>query len=395
MIQIIPKGLVADFKKELQETFTKYSSTSIKEVSEQSIKKVVDQAVRVWCYIYEKQRIQSSMSSQPFSYWVNIPAYEMNQKFRSAVPEFLPILKFRYTYFIDILEKYGYIEKNNSYSNLYHYTKSYRVCVEKMVDYDFYNQPKIYRMKEDWIREYPESKSLIENHYYSDLDIDGALKYIESMKGIGYKGRVVDDIRIFRWRRELYNIKQKHFWFSKSASGRFYSTYTNLPAPLRKFITFENKNLKTLDLKNAQPLFLAHLIKHDGMIEACKNGVFYEKILQNIPNLSRVKLKELVYKTILFDPKEIRMDLDFVKLVDRIFPEMIQKINEFKKDKKVWLELQKIESSIFIDSMKEVQFPYLTCHDSISVAPAYLQEATTKLKKELEKRGYECVIDID
>jgi len=395
MIQIIPKGLVADFKKELEATFTKFSSTSTKEVSEHSIRRVVDQAVRVWCFIYEKQRIQSSMSSQPFSYWVNIPAYEMNQKFRSAVPEFLPVLKFRYTYFTDFLERYGYIEKNHSYSNLYHYTKSYRVCVEKLGEYDFYNQPKIYRMKEDWIREYPENKSLIENHYYSDIDIDGALKYIEGMEGIGYKGRIVDKVRIFRWRRELYNIKQKHFWFSKSASGRFYSTFTNLPQPLRKFITIENRNLKTLDLKNAQPLFLAHLIGHREMIEACRKGVFYEKILQNIPNLSRVKLKELVYQTILFNPKETRMDLDFVKLVDRVFPEMIQKINDFKKDKKVWLELQKIESSIFIDSMKDVEFPYLTCHDSISVAPAYLDEATEKLEGELKRRGYECVIDID
>jgi len=74
---------------------------------------------------------------------------------------------------------------------------------------------------------------------------------------------------------------------------------------------------------------------------------------------------------------------------------MIQKINDFKKDKKVWLELQKIESSIFIDSMKDVEFPYLTCHDSISVAPAYLDEATEKLEGELKRRGYECVIDID
>lgn len=394
MNQIIPAGIEEAFRQELKHTFIRFSSTARIEVSEKSIQRVINQGVRLWCYIYEKQRIQSSLSARPFDYYVNIYSIELRDKFRTAIAEFTPVLKFSYTYFTDILEKYGFIEKNNSYSNIYHYTKSYRVCIDKLENYTYYNQPRIYRNEMDWIREYSAHKLLIQNHYRSIIDVEGAIAYIKSLKGFGYKDKIVDDIRIFRWLREVYNIQQKQFWFGVSDSGRFYSTYTNLPSFIRKFIKFDDDEMATLDLRNAQPLFLSHLINHTQMKESCSQGVFYDKLVEKTPNIPRQKMKEMIYRLILFNENPIKKEHAFARLVDSVYPNLIDKINDCKKNNKLWLELQKIESSIFIDGVKSIDYPYLTIHDGLSVPKKYLQQTKTLLEKIIKEKGYIGIVDI-
>jgi hypothetical protein len=169
---------------------------------------------------------------------------------------------------------------------------------------------KDYRVKKYMKNETEFNRNMLRKHKHlhkwlnSDLEIDAIsacdyaqLVYNEKINGkrlidTNSKGKMINPKDQFKWAQiNIQNIKDHVFFpFVDPVGFRFHSTLTSLKSELRNFLTYQEKNLVALDLKNSQP-FLSTIIL---------NPEFWNKnsTTVNIYNISSPKTRKYLLNTI-------------------------------------------------------------------------------------------------
>ena len=234
-------------------------------------------------------------------------------------------------------------------------------------------------------------KKLIDNLYKINIDVDGAISYLNNLKN---KGEICYD----KYQKNLISVENlgiDNIFFKFDEHGRLHTNYTILKKQLRRdYITIDNSPTVEIDIKNSQPFFLillmkdnlplSELIKPDvsRYIDLVKNGLIYEEIMEKCKIKDRDEAKVLMYR-VLFGKNGHNKKGNI--LFRETFPNVYKFIYEYKdklKDYKLLSHnLQLIESDFIFNKVVNhliKSYPdmiFYTIHDSIVVPVKYKNEA--------------------
>lgn len=365
--------------------------------------RIVDTSIRLWLFIsivqsrnaehnFEIRHRIERTKGDPYNYLTPISAKLLDKRFRISTRK----INLRYNDFIQILKDTGTIrtyegykmgKDSKKYGVLFDAVKSGYgeiVYVEDRKTDDTYT----HRSKQDWQSIHPEVKNLIETHYKSDIDLISFETELNTMKVFG---EIDESIYLQRINQALI-FNQRYFYFVRQSkgSGRFYSSLSSLPKTTRKHLKIDGTSVCEIDLKNAQPLFLSYLINHKEFREDCVRGIFWDKLASEMgKNREKVKIQFLKY--ILYTNKKTKLKTgETIEALEKLYPGLYDQIYSLTGDGFLWDQLQNIESSIFIDELCCLDFPYLTLHDCVVVRNIKRDKdtITKKLKSIFENRGY-------
>ncbi len=335
--------------------------------------------INLWYIIYSSQ---IDDNHKTLKYYTNIHRDNFRPfKFK------LKSKTFQYNELLNFLNNWGLIKINHKYCSKTQnnirgsFSKSYQVKTKFLsgsqmseVEIDF---PKIFKNTKNieyWIKKYPEYSNLIKDCYNTTIKLDEFIHWLYNNEGIELKSKLIDGLlvkrfltceKIILYTNKALKLNFKNLWFKVSDEGRFYSSITNLPSVTIDFLQLYNKDIFELDVANCQPLLLASLLENHKYQKDVENGVFYQRIAKKI-GWSKDKFKVLSYKHLFFSNNIIKTGLIYNAL-NECYPSLINQINELKKNYKLALILQKLESSIFIEKIGKQPYSKITRHDSVLV----------------------------
>lgn len=187
-------------------------------------------------------------------------------------------------------------------------------------------------------------------------------------------------------------IKERDIFFKVDKKGnRAHTNLTNLASDLRQFITFDDKRLAQVDLKNSQPFLFNLLIKdkidwrnksqvdeYQKFKKLTEEGKFYEFLMNEfgVEEDKRKEFKLLFFGRVFFDVNRTELKKE-EKLFQSLFPTIFGFIREFKQEDytNLAIQLQRAESGIIInDCIRRIRTEkpdmfVSTIHDSIVCQP--------------------------
>lgn len=332
--------------------------------------------INLWYVIYSKQ-VEDNYKTLKF--YTNIRSDDFRSfkfKFKSKT--------YQYNQLLYYLNNWGLIDINHIYCSkkgCNSFSKSYRIkteflCETEMteVEIDFCKIFKNTRNMDYWLNKYPEYSNLITDCYNTTIKLDDFVNWLYNNSGKKLKDKMINGFlakryltseRIIMYTNKALKLHFKNLWFKVSNEGRFYSSITNLPSDCIEFLELYSKEIVELDVSNCQPLLLASIIKNLEYKKDAENGVFYDKMAAKIGKKREV-LKNFSYKYLFFSNKILKSGIIY-KAINECYPLLIEQINNIKKQNKLSLVLQKMESSIFIEQIGKLPYPKITIHDSVLV----------------------------
>lgn len=394
----LPTALVQCIDNNIKEEKT---FSQIKEKQRQQLNKKL---INLWYVIYSYQIDDNHKS---LKYFTNIHRDNFRPfkfKFESKIFQYNELLNFLNNWgLIEINHKYCYKNQNNDCSS---FTKSFRIKTEFLsesqmseVEIDF---PKIFKNtknKEYWLKKYPDYSNLIEDSYNTTIKLDEFINWLYCSKGIELKSKMVNGVltersltsdRIIMYINKVLKLHFKNLWFKISNEGRFYSSITNLPSVCINFLKLYNKEVVELDVANCQPLLLASLVENSEYKKDVENGVFYQRIAKKI-GWPKDKFKILSYKYLFFSNDTLKTG-EIYNALNECYPSLINQVNNLKKDNKLALLLQKLESSIFIEKIGKLSYNKITRHDSVLVIKKDYELFKKLIEDEFQKIGLKVSI---
>lgn len=193
--------------------------------------------------------------------------------------------------------------------------------------------------------------------------------------------------------RSLMSLDNKDNIYVKQddKTGRVFTNFVCLKRELRQFCKIDGEHLQSLDLKSAQPTFLAHQlleqyptsedVKHfyeivtkDDIYDYLDKHYFFREYYEefNMPTTLRDQSKVEFMRWIFSDS---RGSAGYSKVIKKEFPDVWRFVqdgkNRYRKmGSNYALELQKIEAKIFIDGpLGLFQEGVLSVHDSLYFKP--------------------------
>ena len=173
-------------------------------------------------------------------------------------------------------------------------------------------------------------------------------------------------------------LKEKRYRVKRNDTNRRLDTnLTNLYSELVDEICRQN-NLVQIDLSNSQFCFLSHLLHNkldtpDNTLFRwlSYNGELYSYVKDKLKLKSLKESKLLMFSLLFSSEKNTTTEK---KILKSLFPSVIDWVDRFKKEngyKKFSVELQNIESNLFIDvllfKIKKKKFFCITKHDSLII----------------------------
>jgi len=339
--------------------------------------KLNQHTLRLWLFVYHKTLLQQH------GFWVNISRREFDRSFNMRVyPR-----RLYYRWFIDLLLEIGWLEENPKFKPD-EYTKSFRIPEDLDYTPTEVEMPSTFSPKEVYLRQYDRDTKLIENHYKSVIDLKDAKTHIKTYKDLGYKGRRVSQKMLFDWYKLIHDFNHNNLWFKKCDGGRFYSTFTNMPQFLRNLIRIDGEECGTLDLSCSLPLFIAHHLDDPHFLRLCREGKMYEYI-GGLTGYSRNTTKMNMFKYLFYCDKIDETNW-WVKRIDVLFPGLITKLIRFRQSHyQTWKWYNELEVKLFLETFRDSDYPYLTCHDSITAPKKIIPTLQAVLQKKITDMGYE------
>lgn len=203
-----------------------------------------------------------------------------------------------YNKYYQYLEGQGIVESDKSYSSgsysmSYRLTDKYGKGVKAVQISKFKLIAKILEYKKKKERSSGTLKKM-RKLFNSKLKVDyeAALKYIndEFLSRIEEEGIEKATLKLRTWHYSVLMLQNQEFYFNvDDTSGRLHTNLSNMKRELRNFITYEGKQLVSIDIKNCQPLLTSILF----------NPLFYreEKAESEIFMLKDIgKVKKMVKK---------------------------------------------------------------------------------------------------
>lgn len=180
------------------------------------------------------------------------------------------------------------------------------------------------------------------------------------------------------------------FFKVDNKGNRAHTNLTNLPSDLRSFITYEDRKLGQVDIKNSQPFLLNLVIKNKinklkqnevdeyaQFKKITQDGMFYEFLMnefgiENTNEDARKQFKKLFFGRVFFDVNRSELKKE-EKLFQSLFPTIFRLIREMKQEDytQLAINLQKAESNVIINEcirkirLENPDMFVSTIHDSI------------------------------
>ena len=316
---------------------------------------LVNNSLDLWLYILNNS-IRTKYSSKKFG---NIFSSLLNKRYIIREKD----KRIRYTQILKSLIDTSAVEINDKFSSKA-FSKSYRITEQSysLLERSSFTLPQdprdnmIHRSKLDHLNSfaftpyYQEIKPVIQYHYdtqinYKELSID--LEYQKTLGEINSEDE-------FHYLNTALKYNQQFFYFSRpTPEGRFYSSLTSLPKKVRKHLYLDGMPTCEIDLMNAFPFFLSHIVDDKLFRQHTSQGIFYDYIADKLGR-SREVIKKFVYQYIIYGKRKSR-------IFDKIYPNLQDKIMEIPD---IYNEVSKIEASIFVPSFP---FPALPIHDCLLV----------------------------
>jgi hypothetical protein len=101
---------------------------------------------------------------------------------------------------------------------------------------------------------------------------------------------------------------------------------------------------------------------------------------------TRNEFKVLSYKYIFFSKRQLKSGPIFEAL-EKLYPDFIEEMNKLRKIKNVSNELQKIESSIFVDIISHLDYKMMLRHDAVFVYEEDFEYVKRIVVSEFKKKG--------
>ena len=367
---------------------------------------VLKLSVQLWCFIQDNQIQQFQVKYHgshlpPFLLYVNIHSGIL-EKFNMRAGS----IRLRYSWFLDFLKSGNFISVNDNYSN-HAFPKSYRIETAFIkwpfteVPIDIPTHPWYYsrriKSKEDWVAYFPEEKKIIEAHYDTDINISRLDEFLYSNLGRTYKYNWEDGVKTevkldysnyMYYLNSAFRFKRKDFYFTRpDPEGRFYTSFNNLPKIVRQFVKIDGKDVCEIDLKNAQPLFLSHMLEHYTFRKDCELGCLWDKLSRKI-NKPREATKVFCMKYIFHSKNNnpVKSGKTY-EAFQELYEGLIQMIKDFRDENNIYDILTKRESYFFIDCFSKHDVKFLPIHDSIVVCVEDAEKAKNLIENELKKQG--------
>lgn len=383
------------------------------DIKEKQRVKLSNTLIKLWFYIYKHQQEDQSLFN--LKGYVNINSKDLKSLFKIEIEK----NKYRYYDLINLLKDVGLIsiclnKKGDEVYSSGNFSKSYRVETEYIngsyeeVDLDFDIITEGQKNKEYWIDKYPTHKKQIEDLYKVEIDISSYVEYLRCNIGLkiasrfkntkytdkngnkktfsGISKRSLTNERVYGYINDALKIFYKNIWIKVSNEGRFYNSITNLSSTALPFLKINRRDIFEIDIANCQPLILSKLINNKQYTKDCENGVFYD-ILANKMNEDRSIVKLLTYKYLFFNNKKLNSGKLYDVMKNLYGQEVIDRINELKETIEIAKEMQKIESSIFVDHIGKLGINMMIRHDAIYVTREDYDIAKLAVIREFNKIG--------
>ena len=237
----------------------------------------------------------------------------------------------------------------------------------------------------------PEIKQkIIMDLFNVDIEYDKALFYLDNTKQ--------DNDSYNKNKYSLETIQDKQIFYHFDKYGRVHTNFTILKSFIRKnCLLINGEETYEIDLNNSQPLFLAKIIKEEGIFidthefaifcRLVYNGEFYQFLMDKFNIKEKKECKELIYKT-LFGRNKSKNN----PFAD-IFPSIYKFITDYKSEygdyRLLSHRLQNEESNFIFNkviknlSIINPDISVITIHDSIIVPKKYSEFAENLLNSYL------------
>jgi hypothetical protein len=145
--------------------------------------------------------------------------------------------------------------------------------------------------KKYWIKKYPAYKKQINETYEVKINLTEYIKWITDNIGSELKPIINNGIlerrfltkeRAYDYINDAIKINLGNIWFKVSDEGRFYNSTTNLSYTAIPHFTLKRRKVKEIDVVNCQPLLLCGLIKNKIYKKDVEDGIFYEKMANEL-----------------------------------------------------------------------------------------------------------------
>lgn len=203
------------------------------------------------------------------------------------------------------------------------------------------------------------------------------------------------------WMSSYGNLEQGFLYANRNkTNNRLDTNFTNMPSQLRKLIMKWN-NLAEIDMVNSQPMLLSTMIQDDPKFNGnsdpdtvyfhklCKTGKLYDTLATRWDK-TRDEIKEEVFFILYSKASTYRQPHEkFNEMFQPIFDYIIN-IKETEGNNQFAIKLQKLESEIWIDTIKPSlnrnNIIHTTVHDSVIIHEDNLDLSYELIKSELNKR---------
>ena len=209
---------------------------------------------------------------------------------------------------------------------------------------------------------------------------------------------------------ELLHARQFHF--TVCPYGRVHTNLTNLKSGLRRFLTVRGERLVNLDIRNAQPLIFAALLKRRyefdpaqtevpapadviRYVELVQAGRFYDALMESsdVPAGRRAEFKRNFFGRVFFCKN--RPITPEAEAFGAAFPNVFALVLDKKAEDYAALahELQREESALMIGGvaarcMAEIPHAFIgTIHDSVLTTPRHADAVKAIMTDEFRKVG--------
>lgn len=199
--------------------------------------------------------------------------------------------------------------------------------------------------------------------------------------------------------------------------SRVYTPFTVMDRQHRKYISYEGKTFKCVDIANSQPLLAGAYIKTfckensiplplelNEYVTSCENGMFYEQFMEGDEKLTenRVSFKKEFFGSVFFtrvSKQKNKLRTRFIKKYPRIHKILDQIKTRYGNDGFA-TKMQQLEASIIWDdvnvSMLKDGYLCYNIYDSIVSHDDYtLEEAKRRVTKAFEKYDLKPTLRIE
>ena len=330
------------------------------------------QLLSLWYYIYNAQKSNDNIVN--LNGFVNIHSKDL-KVFRIKINS----KSYHYNKLIKLLKDVNLIDINAKFSKG-NFSESYRIKSDifnnqfEEIELDFDKIFNNIKNKSYWIKKYPNHSKIIKDTYEVKVDLNDYILWLTNNNGLELKPVIKNGIlqkrfltqeRIYDYINDALKVNYDNMWFKVSDEGRFYNSTTNLSYTSLPFIRLKRRKLKEIDIANCQPLILSKLLNSDEYKKDCELGIFYDNLANEL-GMKRQEVKVLSYKLIFFSNKKLNTGKTY-NAMEKLYPGVIEQINELRDKIEISKEMQKIESDIFVNKIGSLDFKMMLRHDAVFV----------------------------